>query len=339
FLRDRPQFRARGRAARDICEVDRARAQGRRPPQHPAPLVVDLLVEQPRRRHRRDPRVGPRERLPGERPRPRVGRDPRGLRRRALMRPVWVGSAAERIGRLHGGRVTPAVSAATPTFLAEHPRLPRLYAADERDPGRVAAFAVGPEGALTRTGVAEIGGAGPCHVTVHPDGGWLYAACYGDGVVSALALDVHGDLTGDPVVLPHHGRGPHPDRQQGPHAHSTWVSPGGGWLVAADLGTDQLRAYRLDGGRPGGEPVLSDLPAGSGPRHAAVVGDRVHVACELSCEVVTLAWDEPSGRAEVLGAVTVVTLPPRTGTEHTLSHIEPLDARTLVVGVRGADSL
>src|SRR5690606_13386728 len=27
------------------------------------------------------------------------------------------------------------------------------------------------------------------------------------------------------------------------------------------------------------------------------------------------------------------------GTEHTLSHIEPLDARTLVVGVRGADSL
>lgn len=255
------------------------------------------------------------------------------------MRPVWVGSAAERIGRLHGGHVTPAGSAAAPTFLAEHPRLPRLYAVDERDPGRVAAFAVGPEGALTRTGVAEIGGAGPCHVTVHPDGGWLYAACYGDGVVSALALDVHGDLTGDPVVLPHHGRGPHPDRQQGPHAHSTWVSPGGGWLVAADLGTDQLRAYRLDGGRPGGEPVLSDLPAGSGPRHAAVVGDRVHVACELSCEVVTLAWDEPSGRAEVLGAVTVVTLPPRTGTEHTLSHIEPLDARTLVVGVRGADSL
>lgn len=255
------------------------------------------------------------------------------------MRPVWVGSSASRISRLDGGRVRQVGSATAPTFLAEHPRLPRLYAVDERSPGRLAAFAVGDEGVLARTAVVDSGGTGPCHVQVHADGGWLYAANYGDGTVTAVALDERGDPTDDRVTLPHSGGGPNEARQEGPHAHSTWVSPGGRWLVAADLGTDQLRAYPLEGGRPAPDPVLTALPPGSGPRHAAVSTDRVHVACELSCDVVTLAWDEEQGAGEVRGAVGVVTLLPRSGDEHSLSHIEPLDEHTLVVGVRGADSL
>lgn len=256
------------------------------------------------------------------------------------MRPIWVGSSAPRICRLAGGVVTEVTDAAGhPAFLALHPDGLRLYAVDESAPGAVAAFAIGAEGALARTTEAGTGGAGPCHLHVHPGGGWLSATNYGDGVVAVLGLDASGDLTGERLELRHTGSGPNAARQEGPHAHSSWTSPGGGWLVVADLGTDQLRAYPLVDGHPTDAVVLTELPPGSGPRHAAVAGDLVHVACELSCEVITLRWDEATGTADLVASVGAVTLPPRTGTEHTLSHIELLDPATLVVGVRGADSL
>lgn len=255
------------------------------------------------------------------------------------MRPIWVGSSAPQISRLVGGVVTSVTAAGRPGFLAQHPLLPRLYAVDESAPGSVAAFEIAPDGALTRTSEAGTGGAGPCHLVVHPDGAWLSATNYGDGVVAVLGLDEVGDLTGERLELRHRGTGPNTARQEGPHAHSSWVSSGGGWLVVADLGTDELRAYPLEGGRPVDAVALTALPPGSGPRHAALAGDLVHVACELSCDVVTLRWDERTGTADVVGSVNAVTLAPRSGDSHTLSHLELLDADTLVVGVRGADSL
>lgn len=253
--------------------------------------------------------------------------------------PLWVGSTTPQISRLLEGALTPVGVSGHPAFLAQYPTQPRLYAVDETDPGEIAAFAIDGGAWLRRTGATSSGGAFPCHLLVHPDGGWLYAANYGDGVLAALRLDGSGDLTGERVELGHTGHGPQADRQEGPHAHSSWVSQGGGWLVVADLGTDQLRSYRLEAGRPVGPPALTTLPEGSGPRHAAVVGDLVHIACELSCEVVTVRWDEASGTGEVVAAVGAVTLPARSGEVHTLSHIEMLDEHALVVGVRGADSL
>lgn len=254
------------------------------------------------------------------------------------MQPIWVGSETPRIFRLEGDTLTEATEAGRPSFLAEHPSGRRVYAVDERDPGGVAAFAV-EGGSLHRTGEAGSGGSGPCHLLVHPDGRWLYVSNYGDGTAAAIALDAEGDLTQDRVELRHSGSGPRQDRQDGAHAHSATLSPGGGWLIVADLGTDELRAYPLQDGRPVGDPVLSAMPAGSGPRHTAVAGDLVYVAGELSCEVVTVRWHEDSGRAEVLGSVGVTTAPVRSGEESTLSHLELLGPTALVVGVRGADTL
>jgi len=254
------------------------------------------------------------------------------------MTDIWVGSSTPQISRLAGARLSPAGDAERPAFLALHPTAARLYAVDESDPGSVTAFEI-LDATLVRTGTVSSGGSSPCHLYVHPDGGWLYATNYSDGVATALALDATGDLTGESVTLPHSGSGPNAERQDGSHAHSSWVSPEGGWLVVADLGTDDLRAYRLESGRPVGGPVLTALVPGSGPRHAVVAGDLVHVACELSCQVVTLRWDEATGTGELLGSVGTVTVPARTGDTHTVSHIELVDPTTLVVGVRGADSL
>lgn len=254
------------------------------------------------------------------------------------MRPLWVGSDTPRISRLEGGALTEVIEAGRPSFLAEHPSGRRLYAVDEGEGGAVAAFAV-EDGALSHTGATGSGGSGPCHLLVHPGGSWLYVSNYGDGTAAAIGLDAEGDLTEDRVELSHSGSGPRQDRQEASHAHSATLSPGGGWLIIADLGTDELRSYRLQDGRPVGDPVLSAMPAGSGPRHTAVAGDLVYVAGELSCEVVTVRWHEDSGRADVLGTVGVTTAPVRSGEESTLSHLELLGPTALVVGVRGADTL
>ena len=50
-------------------------------------------------------------------------------------------------------------------------------------------------------------------------------------------------------VLGHVGAGPHPQRQEGPHAHFVAHAPGG-WVLVVDLGTDEIRRYRREAGRP-----------------------------------------------------------------------------------------
>ena len=82
------------------------------------------------------------------------------------------------------------------------------------------------------------------------------------------------------------------DRQEGPHAHFAALSPGGTHVLVADLGTDQVRRYRV-----GPDGLLSDpgvaalLPAGAGPRHLAVRGELIYAVCELDHTVRTLRWD------------------------------------------------
>lgn len=250
--------------------------------------------------------------------------------------PVWLGTADAGVRLLRGEDVEPVAEVAAPSFVAEHPTAARLYALAERDPGLVQTLRT-HSGEPVGPAVAS-GGAGPCHLLVHPAGGWLYVAHYGDGTLSALALDEHGDPTGEVVRHPHAGTGPDPARQEGPHAHSATLAPGGRHLVVADLGTDELRAYLLRDGRPEGPMVSTRLPAGCGPRHVAVVGDLLHVSGELSDDVVTVRWDRAAGHGEVVGVTSAVTVAPRTGDQHALSHVEAADGY-LLVGVRGADTV
>lgn len=242
-------------------------------------------------------------------------------------------------GQSWGARPAQLVTEATaPTFLALHPSADRLYAVVESVAGAVASYDVDARCGLTRTRVAPSGGEGPCHLLVHPQGRWLYATNYGDGTVGAIELTESGDVSDRLVALRHTGSGPDPDRQAGPHAHSSILSPGQGYLIVADLGTDELRAYALDGGRPDLEPVLTALPPGCGPRHMVVNGDHLYLACELSGEVLVVRWDEERGRGSVVQRLAAATLPGRSKDVHQLSHI--LIAHGVVlVGVRGADSI
>ncbi|WP_157244499.1 lactonase family protein [Nonomuraea typhae] len=170
-----------------------------------------------------------------------------------------------------GAGLTPAPA---PSFLAAHPALPVLYAVGELAEGVLQSFSTAG-GAPAATGRRPSGGDSPCHLAVHPSGTLLAVANYGDGVVSLHHLDGEGRFTGEPIVLPHTGSGPHPGRQRGPHAHQCVFH--GDVLHVPDLGTDEIRRYTL-AGEPL-EPVR--LAPGMGPRHLVFSGERVYVAGEL----------------------------------------------------------
>lgn len=229
------------------------------------------------------------------------------------------------------------IDAEAPTFLAAHPTLPRLYAVQEVTVGAVASFEILPGAGLRRTAELSSGGAQPCHVLVHPSGRWLYVSNYGDGSVAAIRLSAAGDLFGRPVVLKHSGSGPVCDRQESSHAHSSVVSPCGRYLVVADLGTDELRAYILDDGEPVGPSILTAMPPGFGPRSMEVLNDHVYITGELAGEVAVVTLDR-SGRGRVVQRLRNSRAATASKTPARPSHVVAVPAG-LLVGVRGSDSI
>lgn len=217
-----------------------------------------------------------------------------GAAARAGEVPVWFGtytSAATKsegiyVARFHTARGTltePVLAAAArnPSFLAAHPRLPVLYAVAEvggRDgpSGSVAAFTIDRgTGELAAVGAESTGGAGPCHVTVDPDGTVVLAANYGGGSVACLGLTADGRL--EPMVA---GSGPGgflahaPAGDARPHAHSVDVALGGRAVFVCDLGLDRVFVHALDRDRATIAPwqAAATKPA-AGPRHFAVHPD------------------------------------------------------------------
>lgn len=231
-------------------------------------------------------------------------------------------------------------TAPAPSFLALSPDGSTLFAAGETSPGLVVRYAVQSDGGLVERERVTSGGADPCHLLVHPSGRSLYVSQYGSGSLAVLPLepDPAGGWRfagGIGQVFEHSGRGPH-ERQAGPHVHSSVLL--GDWLLALDLGTDELRRYRAAAdGALTVEGVAGRLPHGTGPRHAAVTsaGDLLVVG-ELSAELYLLGWDGEQGQVTPLDRIAlggVQSLP-----SHVSVHAAGRGDRA-VVGVRGPDRL
>ncbi|MBN9176815.1 MAG: beta-propeller fold lactonase family protein [Microbacterium sp.] len=116
-----------------------------------------------------------------------------------------VAGAADGIGVLHAGAVDSplasgdlafagvAASAPSPSWIAAHPTLDVLYAAQEFT-GTVRAFVRTGEETFAPHGAAVDAGDAVCHVAVAPDGSSLIAACWGDGRVVQYPLGTDGRI-------------------------------------------------------------------------------------------------------------------------------------------------
>ncbi len=212
-----------------------------------------------------------------------------------------------------------AAKTANPTFLAIHPDQHHLYAANEEGQwkgqpgGYVTAFTIdSTTGKLTELNQQSTVGGGPCHVSVDQTGKVLSAANYGGGSVVSFPIQPDGSVAPHSAFFQHHGSSVNPGRQKEPHAHSINVSPENHFAFVADLGTDQVFAYRISPGEgrilePKTEPFR--LSPGSGPRHLTFSPDGrfAYVINELLSTVGVLAYSADKGTLSL--KQTISTLP------------------------------
>jgi 6-phosphogluconolactonase len=214
-------------------------------------------------------------------------------------------------GRLAHDTAVPPLRVNGASFLAAHPSLDVVYSTNETDPGTVSALVRHDDGQLSPLGdPLSSGGANPCHLTVHPDGGWLLTANYGSDTAPGSVAVNRLDADGRPVELTdvalHEGAGPVAGRQDGSHAHQVLVDPAGRFVLATDLGADAVFTYRLDTRTGTLERVaVNRLRAGSGPRHLAFApgGGLLFSADELSSTVTCHRYDAGTGTLTGLAPV------------------------------------
>ncbi len=213
------------------------------------------------------------------------------------------------------GRLTPidvTEGLRNPSYLAFTPMAGRLYAVEECDISespRVAGYALGPDGGLTRLNAQPLPGSAACHILVDTAERWLFVAHYMSGNVAVYPLEVDGRIGPLATTVQHEGSGPIPERQEGPHAHGCALDQRGDYLFVADLGLDRVMVYAFDsktGQLSEREPGV--VAPGAGPRHLVVhPGNRfVYVANELDATVTCFAHEE--GTLTPLHSVS--TLPP-----------------------------
>jgi 6-phosphogluconolactonase len=203
-----------------------------------------------------------------------------------------------------------AGEATKPSFLALHPSGKYLYSVIEAGGGAVAAFAVEADGKLRKLNEESSKGGGNCHVWVHPNGKYVFAANYGTGSIACLPIKEDGSVAPASSSIQHVGTGPNKGRQQGPHAHAIYVN--GDFVYACDLGTDDVFVYKFDAAKgtlTPNDPPSGKVPPGGGPRHLAFhpKGGFAYVNNEMTSAVTAFAHDAAKGTLQPLQ--TLSTLP------------------------------
>lgn len=236
-----------------------------------------------------------------------------------------------------------------PSFLAVDPSHRFLYAVNEKVPGEkngmVSAFSIDRKtGKLTLLNQVSSGGVSPCAISLDRTGKYVLIANYDSGSLAVFPVLDGGRLGAASAFVQHSGHGLNPERQEGPHAHDILPSPDSRFVLAADLGLDQLLVYRFDATKgsltPNAPPAASVSP-GSGPRHFAFdkTGKFVYLLNEMHSTVTVFSYDAKQGKLQELQ--TVSALRKNTNPESTTAAEIQLGAsgRYLYTSNRGEDTV
>jgi 6-phosphogluconolactonase len=212
-----------------------------------------------------------------------------------------------------------AAQSADPSFLAVHPNGKFLYAVNEvgefgtQKSGAVSAFAIdGATGKLKLLNQVASRGAGPCHISLDRTGKFVFVANYDGGSIASFPVQADGSLGQSAGFVQHNGHSVDKERQEAPHAHWIAPSPDNRFVLAADLGLDEVLVYRFDatnGALSPNDSPFAKVDPGSGPRHFAFhPGGRFgYVLTEMAATVTAFAWHAKDGSLSTLQ--TVPTLP------------------------------
>ena len=198
-----------------------------------------------------------------------------------------------------------------PSYLLRHPQKDVLYAVEELQPeGNVVALSVN-DGELQKLCSFPTGGADPCHLSLSPEGQFLFVSNYTSGSLAVFRLDNDGVPVGRSDFVQHtmtarEKEGANPARQGSAHVHFALCD--GVRVFVNDLGLDKVFVYDWDAaqGRLTGCSEQIEFPKGSGPRHLEISedGQYLYVFCELSVEIHVFEKDgEKWRRIQVVSAV------------------------------------
>jgi 6-phosphogluconolactonase (cycloisomerase 2 family) len=249
-----------------------------------------------------------------------------------------------------------------PSWLAFDPSKTHLYAARETatfqgtNSGSVSAFSIDrSNGHLATLNTVSSQGAGPAHLSVHPSGKYVLVANYAGGTVAVLPIRSNGELGAATdvkedagAVGPTHAASGPPGSfaisgHDRPHAHMIQADHTGRFVLASDLGLDQILIWKFDiqkGTLTANHPASVSLPPGDGPRHFAFHPNGQWLY-SLQEEASTLAlFDFDAARGTLTPRQTISTLPEGfTGTNFTSEVIVSPDGRFVHAANRLHDSL
>lgn len=236
-----------------------------------------------------------------------------------------------------------------PFFLALSPDGKRLYSIHAKQfSGKedefVAAYElIGRTGKLKLLNRQSARGTAACYLDVDATGKTVLVANYTSGSVASLPIAADGSLGPAASFFQHVGSSVNPDRQKEPHAHCFVVSPDNRFAYAADLGLDQILAYKLDpaAGKiaPAAQPFVR-TPPGAGPRHLTFHPKlpQMYVINELLNSITRFDYLPESGM--LIERQTLSTLPSDfTGVSYCADLKITPDGRFLYGTNRGHDSL
>lgn len=221
------------------------------------------------------------------------------------------------------GKLSPlglAVESEDPSFLAVHPSGKYLYAVNEIDhfgatkSGAVSAFSIAPKtGKLTLLNQAATQGAGPCYISLDKTGKFALVANYDSGSIAVFPIRENGRLAPASAFLQHSGSSVNKERQEGPHAHWIGTSPDNRFVLAADLGLDEILVYRfsaIKGTLAPGTPPFAKLTGGDGPRHIAFhpSGRFAYVLSEMGSGVTTFGYKASNGSLSPLQTISTLSI-------------------------------
>lgn len=229
-----------------------------------------------------------------------------------------------------------------PTYLAISRDNKYLYSVIKTgESGGVAAFSINNQTKkLEALNVQVLEGASPCYVSVDKKNSMVVTANYHKGTIESYIVNGEkGTLNPATSVIEHKGSGPNKERQEKAHTHYAGFTPDNKYVVAVDLGIDQLITYKLNRG------VLIEVnrlsvKAGSGPRHLVFHpnGRYVYIMTELSSEVIVLTYNVKDGGFKEVQYISTIPKEFNENNQGSAIHISS-DGRFVYAANRGYNSI
>ncbi len=174
----------------------------------------------------------------------------------------------------------------------------------------VASFRILEDGSLELMNKVSVNGLRPCYLSVNRDNTYMLSAGYHDGKLTILRLNEDGTVAGvtDEVFMK--GLGSVAGRNYRCHVNCAIFSPDERFVMAVDLGMDQVKIYAFD--KNTGKIRLHDIlrrELESGPKHMIFSNDGqyAYLTHENKCVVTKFAYDEETAHFTQLE--TLSTLP------------------------------